>query len=465
MTALRRYNTLRVRVALWIAGLLFTILLIFGVFVYTSMAHELAVSVDDSLRLSAAQATAAAVEGGQISLSDGVPAPSAITTLDNRGYTIRILGVDGTVLGAFGLYQELPVSTSDVTTARAGQERFDTVIEPTQQEPVRFYTAPILANKRVIGLIQVAQSLDTINDTLEQLLTVLLIIAPLLVALATVGGYVLAARALAPIDTITRTARHISAHDLHARLNLPPTEDEVGRLAITFDEMLNRLEASFRRERQFTADASHELRTPLTAMQTMIAVTRERPRSPAEYEQVLDDFSSTTGRLKQLVEALLRLARGDEVQARVLQPVDLALLLQDVSEVVVPLTEGKPIQVTCDIEDNLTLLGDSDNLIRLFINVVDNAVKYTERGAIKIQAKLLQNTIEVRIADTGIGISAADLPHLFDRFYRADTARAMSGSGLGLAIAHAIVQAHHGTIRVESQQGQGTVVVVILPRS
>ncbi len=460
---IRRYNTLRVRFALWTAGLLLTALIFFGVFVYIIMASELARSVDDSLQLSAAQAITAAVDNGQISVSDGVPESSAITSLQDRGVTIRILSLDGAILKALGQYRGLPVGELNLASAQKKNARFETLIEPSQREPVRFYTAPIIVENRVIAIIQVAQSLDNMNDTLEQLFTALLISIPMLVVLAAGGGYLLATRALSPIDAITRTAQRISAHDLHARLNLPPTEDEIGRLATTFDTMLNRLEASFQRERQFTADASHELRTPLTAMQTIITVTREQRRSSEDYEHVLDDFNGETARLRHLVEDLLQLARRDTASDSISKPVDLSMLLSDVTEVMRPLIDAKGLELICDIPAHLDIRGDSDDLVRLFMNVLDNAMKYTDMGKISVQAQIMNDGLEVIIMDTGIGMDQKDLPHIFDRFYRVDSSRSTPGSGLGLSIAHAIVQAHHGTIQVSSTLGDGTVFTLHLP--
>lgn len=460
---IQRYNTIRVRFALGTAALLITALVGFGIFVYLILGSELARSVDDSLQLSAAQAIAAAVDNGRISVTDGVPEPLAIISLHNRGFTIRILGLDGKILKAIGAFSNLTMTTLDAATIQKYHTRFDTVIEPIQQEPVRFYTAPIVVNSRVIAIIQVAQSLDSINDTLEKLLAALLISVPLLVVLAAGAGYWLAARALSPIDTITRTAQSISAHDLHQRLNLPATNDEIGRLGATFDTMLGRLDDSFRRERQFTADASHELRTPLTAMQTIIGVVRESRRSPEYYEKALDDLSGETNRLRELVENLLQLARTDVGSTSLSKSVDLSILLRDVAEVMTPLAESKALSLTCTVPDNLLITGSSDDLVRLFMNLVDNAIKYTDRGKITLQAKSKEEWIEVTLSDTGIGIDREHLHHLFDRFYRVDLSRSVQGNGLGLSIAQVIVQAHHGEIDVLSELGQGTTFTVLLP--
>lgn len=461
----RRVNTLSGRFALWTSGLLITAFIGFAVFIYVLMGSELARSVDDALQLIAAQVTATIVEDNQISLSDGLPDASSIAKLSDRGFTIRILRLDGTPLGQRGIYSDLSTSAARLEGARQQDAGFETLIEPSQQELVRFYTTPILANERVIGIIQVAQSLDTINDTLEQLITAFLIGIPLLVVLTALGAYLLASRALMPIKAITRTAQDISAHDLSRRLDLGSTYDEVGQLAQTFDQMLDRLEHSFERERQFTADASHELRTPLTAMQTMIAVTRASKRTPDDYEQVLDDFAGETKRLRNLVEDLLVIARGDSRADVIAKPVDISLLLVDLGFVFQPLFEAKQLHFEHQIEPDLRAAGDADDIIRLFMNLLDNAIKYTETGSIHIQGALRGDRIEVSITDTGKGIEIQDLPYVFDRFYRVESSRSSPGSGLGLSIAQSIVHSHQGSIVISSNIGIGTAVTVSLPSS
>jgi heavy metal sensor kinase len=463
---MKRFNTLRVRFALWVAGLLLVALIAFGVFVYTSLARGLAASIDDSLQLSAVQTMAAVnIEDGQISISDSMPETSAIAGLREHGLTIRVLSTTGQIIQAVGPYRALPVVATSIDNALQRQPSFATVIEPAKPESIRFYTAPIDENGQIIGIVQVAQTATDMQETLNRLLAALLVSIPLLVCVAAVGGYALAARALAPIDQIARTARRISAEDLHARLNLPPTNDEVGRLARTFDEMLGRLDESFQRERQFTADASHELRTPLTAMQTILAVIREQRRTPEDYEQALDDLAGETARLRGMVEDLLQLARGESQPHMVHEPIDLSTLLRDVTDSLGPLAEAKGLALACDIPDSLTLCGDRDDLIRLFVNLLDNAIAYTQRGGVTVRATSLADTVRIAIADTGIGIAAAHLPRLFDRFYRIDPARAGRGAGLGLAIAVEIARAHNGTIGVQSTVGCGTTFTVGLPRA
>ncbi len=463
---MQRFSTLRARFALWIAGLLLAALLAFGALVYVSLSSSLRAGVDDSLQLSAAQAIAAVnIEDGAITITDSIPETSALVGLRERGFTIRVLSPTGQLLQAVGPYRDLAVATTSMQTALQRQPSFASVTAPSNNNTVRVYTTPLVENTTIIGVVQVARTLEDVQDTLQRLLGALLISIPLLVCGAAAGGYVLAARALRPIDTITRTARRISAEDLHARLNLPPTDDEVGRLAATFDTMLNRLDASFQRERQFTADASHELRTPLAAMQAILGVIRAQRRTPEDYEQALDDLAEEANRLRGMADDLLLLARGETPPPVLWEMVDLTLLLHDVTASLAPLAEAKGFCISSDVTLGLMVCGDSDGLIRLLVNLMDNAIKYTERGGITVRTLIEHGSTAVIIADTGIGIAADQLPRVFDRFYRVETARTTHGAGLGLAIAQDIAHAHGGTITVQSVIGTGTNVTVRLPQA
>lgn len=456
------FKTLRARFALLTAGLFLLGLSAFGVYVYGSVANGLFAALDAALTLNVSQVANGleSAGNGQFILLDSFFQEPQNAALRERGFTIRILSPAGQTLQEFGPPRVIPTPATTLETPPS----FTTFTDPASQTSVRVYTAPIDEESRRIAIVQVAQSLADANDTLRRLLTTLFISVPLLVALTGLSGYFLAARALAPVDRITLTARHISAHDLSARLNLPATDDEVGRLAETFDAMLARLDDSFRRERQFTADASHELRTPLTAMQAILGMMGEKRRAPEDYEQALADLAEETDRLQALTENLLRLARGDHHPPH--EVVNLSTLLQDVAASLRPLAEAKAITLICEVPDGLTLTGDSDDLIRLFVNLLDNAIKYTERGEITVSAsRNRDHSLRVNVADTGIGIAAEHLPHIFDRFYRVDKARTLRGIGLGLAIALTIARAHGGTIISQSTLGKGTSFTVSFPQN
>jgi len=235
--------------------------------------------------------------------------------------------------------------------------------------------------------------------------------------------------------------------------------------ALQLERAYQALDESFRRERQFTADASHELRTPLAAMQAILSVIRQKPRIAEEYEQALADLAEETDRLRGIVENLLHLARSDAAPEPVRESVDLTTLLHDVTDSLRALAEAKGLTLTCLALDGLTVCGDSDDLIRLFLNLLDNAIKYSEQGEIVVRAELdlIGPLIRVTITDMGLGIAAEHLPRIFNRFYRVDASRSTQGAGLGLTIALDIARAHGGTIEAGSTLGVGTTFTVLLP--
>lgn len=464
---MKRLKTLRVRFALWTAGLLFAALVLFGLFVYINMAYNLTAAVDDTLHLIATQLTAdiEVEDDGLVFIEDeDLIEEMQQIQLREQSFSMRLLNPSGQLLQEYGEYSDLPQPQGDFSVPNQRSE-FATITVPGSQDVVRVYTSAIVEANRVVGILQVLQSLNDVTRTLNLLLLAFLIGGPLVVILAGSGGYFLAARALARIDKITRTARRISAKDLSARLNLPETDDEVGRLASIFDSMLARLDDAFQRERQFTSDASHELRTPLSAIQTIIDSTLSRRRSPAEYEQAFIDLSQESERMRTLTAGLLYLARDDAMQRPAkFECVNLSILLKDVAESFRPLIEERGLELVDNVpNDNLMLMADSDGLIRLFVNLLDNAIKYTEQGCITISTTSKDDRfLEVAVSDTGLGIATEHLPHIFDRFYRVDESRSKEGIGLGLAIVQNIVHAHGGKIGVESKNGGGTTFTVRL---
>ncbi len=277
----------------------------------------------------------------------------------------------------------------------------------------------------------------------------------------------LAGRALSPIDNITRTARQISADDLHQRLNLKLPDDEVGRLARTFDEMIARLDDAFQRQRQFTADASHELRTPLTIIKGQIEVALQRDREPEAYRQVLQEINAEVDRLIRLTSSLLTLTRADAGQILLrFEDVAVAEVVTGAFEQIRSTAREKGLECQLDPGPPVTIQEDQDLLLQLMLNLSDNAIRYTPSGGqVTLGWRVNKNQVQLWVQDTGIGISQEHLAYLFDRFYRVDKARsrAEGGVGLGLAISHWIAEAHQGSIHIASAPGKGSTFTVLLP--
>ena len=335
-------------------------------------------------------------------------------------------------------------------------------------EPLRFASHTVDIDGRPFN-IQVAAPLHDLQEGLRESAWMLLPLFPLMLVLAAAGGYWLARRALAPVDAITQTARSLSADNLAARLAVPRTNDELARLSATLNEMLARLEAAFRRISRFTADASHELRTPLAVMRTTAEVTLRTTDSAGEARAALEQILAEVERTTHLTENLLLLAKADSgANALHRHRIDLAAAVGEACAQANVLARVKGLALEAELPDEqrLWVAGDSHALRRVFLILLDNAVKYTPAGG-RIAVKLREHggSAVGEVVDSGIGIAADDLPHVFDRFFRADRARSREhgGAGLGLAIARWIVESHGGVIDVVSDQERGSRFEVRLP--
>jgi heavy metal sensor kinase len=346
-----------------------------------------------------------------------------------------------------------------------GRLRFGTMMLPIVGHQ-RVLAAPLRAGNREFTALHLAP-LAEVDHELRELVVVLCTAVP--VALVLSGGlaYLLARKALAPVEQLHRLTARITADRLDRRLPIVNADDELGRLTRTINDMIARLERSFGEIRRFTADASHELRTPLTALRTEVEVALSKPAEVADHANLLGSILEECERLTRLTEQLLALAREDTHTALMeWQPVDLVALVRGVVETMRPLAEAKAIRLRQHGMDALPMHGDAARLRQVFYNLLDNAIKYTpERGEIEVGVTRRAGAAEVELRDSGIGIAAEHLPHVFERFYRVDKARsrAEGGTGLGLSIARSIVSAHGGRIELDSAPGRGTVCTVTLP--
>jgi len=361
---------------------------------------------------------------------------------------------------------KIPLSPQARENAQKGLPTFETVEGPGRY-PVRILTMPVVEGGRVVNLVQVGMSLEMTETTLRRFLLTMAALFPVGLLLAGGGGWLLARRALRPVDRIAETARRISAEHLAARLEDTGADDELNRLVGTLNDMLERLDASFHQVRQFSADASHELQTPLTILKGEIEVALRSPRTADEYRAVLTSALEEIDRLTRLVDGLLLLARADAGVLRMdRRPVDLTKLVEDVCGQAKVLADARGVVLRPEGMEPLTISGDYDRLRRMLLNLVDNGLKYTPSGGrVGISLRREGPWAALRVADTGIGLSPEEQKKIFERFYRSPEAksRGEGGAGLGLCIARSIVEAHGGKIRIESAPGQGSAFTVLLP--
>jgi heavy metal sensor kinase len=321
--------------------------------------------------------------------------------------------------------------------------------------------------------IYVARTGAVEQHALRSFVLIALVLIPVTTLLAALAGRTVSDRILQPLNRLVTASREIGIGGLARRVDEPERPTELRELALAYNGMLERLQRAVEALRSFTADASHELRTPLTAIRGTAEVALARPRTAEELRDTLEEVVDETREMLHLVEDLLTLARGEQVESGPDAQADLAEVLRDVQDVGEALAAAKPVEVRLDVPDALPLRGDAGALRRLFLNLVSNAVKFTEQGAVTITARSIEVTdgpadgrdwVEVEVEDTGSGISAEAIPRVFDRFYREDAARNRSGgTGLGLAIARMVAERHGGTILVRSAPGEGSVFTVRLP--
>ena len=489
---------IRIQLTLWYTLVSAVLIVIFGIVFYTFSERMLAASFDTTLQLRAQQvAEGVTVRNGKIVVDDVVnelpelDASSALIDVgggDNlpdpnnsdggngssdlnvpypdRSIMVRIFDAHSNVVYSTATFSKLSLSPDSVRQPLHGMPWKGTITNSSAQ-PIRVYSTMLTDKKHVIGVVQIGQSLAKLNASLQTILMYLLIVTPLALLLSAFGSYWLAGRAFRPIHHLTLTAREIGAKDLSQRVLVPLPEDEVRDLSVIFNQMIERLEYAFTQQRRFVADASHELRTPVAVIRSMTELALSQPSDAEDNLLVLREVNAESERLGHLISDLLALARADEGQVKFdYEPVRLDLLTADVVSSLEPLADERKVALHVGDLKPTTVLGDAARLIQIIMSMVDNALIYTNAGGsvtLSVHASASQASLVVR--DTGIGIAKKDIPHIFERFYRADPARSKSvgGSGLGLAIVDWLVHAHDGTISVESDPGKGSTFTVMLP--
>lgn len=384
---------------------------------------------------------------------------------------IRILGADGSLAASpFTRDTEaLPLTAEGLSSVQQGYTVWE--ISVIEGEKLLISNAPVTSNGQVILIVQAARALTDRDRSLDSISRYLLI-AGLITTLAAFGvGWLLASVSLRPIQRITQTAQTIgSERDFSQRVMYSGPNDEVGQLAITFNDMLNQLQDAYQKitralnmQREFVADVSHELRTPLTTVRGNLALLLRKPAIPTvEQEEIVEDMVDESDRLIRLVNDLLTLARADAGRKFINEPVALNPVVTDVVAQAHQLEPVREISVACPPE--AVASGDRDAIKQMILILLDNGLKHSS-GAIEVSVQVAENQVFLSVADHGPGIPPERLERIFDRFYRADEARSTPGFGLGLSIAKALAEGQMGTISVQSAPGEGSVFTIALPKN
>ena len=462
-------RSLRFRLTMWYAGLLAGALVVFGVSVYLGLARYLDWNLEEGL-----QEQCRAI-GLKLLPEFPTQGPGFLAEEINEayapevnGYFIRVSRADGTVVYISGSPKNGSFDSASIPRASA-QKEFTIKLRVAGGEKL-LLTGLIFSNPDGSRFVVESGVLHRqVEDVLHGLLLMLATYVPFLVLLAAGGGYWLMRRSLQPVDEITQKAEGITSTNLSQRLPVIQTGDELERLSTALNRMIIRLEGAFQQANRFSADASHELRTPLTILQLELeGMAQNRQLAPELLEQIGSALEETQ-RLSRIVENLLTITRLDAGEARIEKVlVDLGELARKTSEEMKLVADEKSLSVRREANPGVYVEGDRHRLKQVIVNLMDNAIKYTAAGrevAIKVYAEERSAVLEV--SDTGSGIPAEALPHIFERFYRADKARSRDsgGAGLGLAIVKAICAAHDAEITVSSTEGEGSRFIVRLPLS
>ncbi len=478
------FNFIRTRLALWFTGVLAFFLILFVASGYLFLKRAIDRQTDNTLReISRTLAEGVAREQEDGEETDAPQDADALETIREatddlrfRDYQIFVFDERGKLVSASGDATD----EANLSNRQIAQTAIDFPFVADESVFFNFSAKEIdirvFAKKmRIVGRdfrIFVAHPLIEEEELLETFRGVLLIAVPLALVLSGFGGYFLARKSLAPVISMSETAASISATNLHERLPVKNQRDELGNLATIFNSLLERLENSFEQQRRFMADASHELRTPLAIVRGESEVTLSKENRPnAELRESLAIVHDESKRLTRIVEDLFTLARADAGQYITnFREIYLDELLAESVRAARVLAEQRNVSLEFSASEEMLMRGDEQLLRRLFINLLDNAIKYNrDGGKVSVCGERAGELLKIQIADTGAGIPKSEQIHIFERFYRADKARsrfeesASSGAGLGLSITRWIAEFHQGEIELASSDERGSVFVVTFP--
>src|ERR1051325_5532395 len=458
------FDSVRIRLTLWYAGVLALSLIAFALVIYYAAGNIFHERQDESLRSTAQTVASAYVEELGEAHSESIAGQVVLAEITFPNRYVQLTDNTGKPIAASANLSGSTIAIPAPVFADARARGFS----HANVNGLRVAVVP-LSSDQTLGYAAVAEPLSVIEDGLSELRRDLFAGVLLVLLLASAGGYFLARKSLAPVASMNSQTQRISAENLSARLDVTNSRDELGRLATTINDLLARLENSFKEQQRFIADASHELRTPLAVLRGETEVALGKTRTVDEYQQSLSLIQDEAERLSRIVEDLFILARQPiNTRAALNQErVSLNDAVRDCARAAQVLAGQKGVNLKLEKDSpSITLKGDQELIRRMILNLLDNAVKYTPTGGEISLALARQNGhAEIVVRDTGIGIPETDQARVFDRFFRVDKARAraMGGAGLGLSIAQWIVEVHGGAITVNSAPGHGSTFTVVLP--
>ena len=442
--------TLRVRMALWFTLSVLVVTVLFFSALYFTTRARLNAMLRDDLTLALEQLSSQVeTKMGRLIFEDETPV--------KPGIMYYIMEGDGSELASHGeditMFDAEPVREGEFSRVERGEADWlmlDSPLLYVDGESIR---------------IRVVTSCAQVKQTMGIFKVIFAFGVPVMTALAALIGFEIANRSLRPVRKIIACADEIAGGDLTRRVPEEPTADELGELTRTLNRMLGSLEESFRRERRFTSDASHELRTPVAVILAYAESLQASPALPAEEKEKIETILNECRRMQRMIEQMLTLTRGQEGRYPVVME---TVCLNDIFDGVSAVLDGpaarRNITLHFEAEENLELTADQSLITQLLLNLTENAIKYgRDGGDVFCRARREGDRILLNVADNGVGISPENLPHIFERFFRADTARDRTGTGLGLSIAQWIVRLHDGEIRAESAPGEGTTFTITLP--
>jgi heavy metal sensor kinase len=460
---------IRWRLTLWYSGILALTLIIFASGVYIYFRNSLQASIDAKIKSIGDVLSSSMTESYN---------PTVFTNFERylenvlgrkpKGKFIQIIDRSGKIGAKMSDIEAESLPTSFATFERAlkGEIVYETV--GSRRPRLRMVTIPITDSKKATSIVQVGTSLEDFDETMTTLLIIMVIGIPTSILVTVVVGYVMAKKALKPVDQIRKAAVKISSRNLDETITIGPRRDELTRLAETFNQMISRLKNAFQRVNQFSSDVSHELKTPLTILKGETEVALRKDREREDYKEILASHLEEIDRMTKIIEDLLLLSKADarDIQLN-MGDIDVKDLIIDVCMDMKFFADKKGIDLVVNELEEVRLKGDELKLRRMLLNIIENGIKYTDQGGtVEVSSHINNGSLEIDVKDNGAGIAPEDIKFIFDRFFRGDKSRKReSGSGLGLSISKWIAEAHQGSIEARSELPGGSQFLIRLPVS